>query len=129
LLGGLLAALVLYGRSSQRPEITLLRGIGAPFVLQGDRVQNQIRINIQNHEAEAVSYQLELAHAPGAELVTPENPLGVAAGGRTTTSVFVTLPASAFHGGSLDVQLVFRDAQGKVYERPYRLLGPGRAGS
>jgi len=129
LLGGLVAALVLYGRSSQRPEITLLRGIGAPFVLQGDRVQNQIRINIQNHKSEPVSYQLELELAPGAELVAPENPIGVAAGGRATTSVFVTLPASAFHGDSLDVRLLFRDAHGESFERSYRLLGPGRAGS
>jgi len=129
LLGGILTALAVYVHGAARAEITLLRGIGAPFQLQGDRVQNQIRIKIENRKAEAVSYQLELEHAPGAELVAPENPIGVAAGGRFTTSVFVTLPASAFHGNSLDVQLVFREAQGEVYERRYRLLGPGRAGS
>jgi len=43
--------------------------------------------------------------------------------------VFVTLPASAFRGDSLEVELVFRDAHGETYERPYRLLGPGRTGS
>ncbi|MEY2929348.1 MAG: hypothetical protein RL033_97 [Pseudomonadota bacterium] len=129
LLGGLLSALVVYGHSSQRPEITLLRGTGVPFQVQGDRVQNQIRIKIENRKAEAVSFHLELAQAPGAELVAPENPLLVPAGGRATTSVFVTVPASAFPGDSLEVHLVFRGADGESYERPYRLLGPRRVGS
>jgi cytochrome c oxidase accessory protein FixG len=128
LLGGLLTALAVYGLQSQRPEIMLLRGLGAPFQVQDGRVQNQIRIKIENHETDAVSYQLELEHAPDAQLVAPENPIRIVAGGRTTTSVFVTLPVSAFHSDSLDLTLVFRDAHGKAYERPYRLLGPGRAG-
>ncbi|HKO90752.1 MAG TPA: 4Fe-4S dicluster domain-containing protein, partial [Polyangiaceae bacterium] len=129
LLGGLLTALAIYAQRTQRPEITLLRGIGAPFQVQDGRVQNQIRIKLENRKSEAVSYRLELEQAPGAELVAPENPIRLAAGARTTTSVFVTLPASAFHGDSLDVKLVFRGEQGDVYERQYRLLGPGRSGS
>jgi cytochrome c oxidase accessory protein FixG len=128
ILAVLLGTLLVYGQRAHRPEITLLRGIGAPFQVQGDQVQNQIRIKIENRQAAAVSYHLELAQLPGAQLIAPENPIAIPAGGRATTSVFVTLPVSAFHHDSLELQLVFRDEHGPVYERPYRLLGPGRAG-
>ena len=128
LLVSLLAALGAYGSRAQHADITLLRGIGAPFQLDGDLVRNQLRIKIENPEREPVCFQLSLEHAPGAQLVAPENPLCVPAGGRATSSLFVTLPASAFHG-DLQVMLVLRDGRGAVHERPYRLLGPGRAGS
>ena len=49
--------------------------------------------------------------------------------GPVTSSVFVTLPRAAFHGDSLNVLLVLSDPLGAVQELPYRLLGPGRAGS
>jgi cytochrome c oxidase accessory protein FixG len=129
LLVGLLVALGAYGRHAQHADITLLRGIGAPFQIEGGQVRNQLRIKIENPEREPVCFQLSIEHAPGAQLVAPENPLCVAAGGRATSSLFVTLPATAFSGDSLSVSLVLRDQHGVVHERPYRLLGPGRAGS
>jgi len=129
LLVGSLVALGAYGRRAQRAEITLLRGIGAPFQVAGDQVRNQIRIKIENPEREPVCFTLSLERAPGAQLVAAENPLCVPAGGRATSSVFVTLPRAAFHSDSLNVLLVLSDPLGAVQELPYRLLGPGRAGS
>jgi len=128
LLVGSLVALGAYGRQAQRAKITLLRGIGAPFQVEGDQVRNQIRIKIENPEREPVCFALSLERAPGAQLVAPENPLCVPAGGRATSSVFVTLPRAAFHGDSLNVLLVLSDPLGAMHELPYRLLGPGRAG-
>jgi len=129
LLAGLLTALVLYGRAAGRPEITLLRGIGAPFELTGERVMNQIRVKLENRTRRDASYQIQLANTPDAELVTAENPLPVAAGGRVTTSVFISLPRGAFEHGSRQVELLFRDADGVTYERPCQLLGPRGEGS
>jgi cytochrome c oxidase accessory protein FixG len=126
---GLLAALFAAGRGVNRAEITLLRGIGAPFVWEGDRVRNQIRIKIENRTDAAATYQIGLANAPGAEFVAPDNPLAVAAGGRATTSVFVSLPVSAFRSGSVTVGLVFQDDHGVRQERAYQLLGPRKVGS
>jgi cytochrome c oxidase accessory protein FixG len=129
LLLGLLGALVAYGRHAQHADITLLRGIGAPFQLEGGLVRNQIRVKVENPEREQVCFQLSLEHAPGAQLVATDNPLCVAAGGRATSSVFVTLPLSAFRGDNLPIVIVLRDQRGGAHERPYRLLGPGRSGS
>jgi cytochrome c oxidase accessory protein FixG len=124
LLCGLLVALLSAGRRVHQPEITLLRGIGAPFQVQGELVRNQIRITIENRTGAPASYQLSVANAPGAQLVMPDNPLVVAAGARATSSAFVSLPASAFRTGSVQVLLVFQEAAGARHERPYLLLGP-----
>jgi hypothetical protein len=107
----------------------LLRGIGAPFEITGDRVRNQIRIKLENRTPREASYQIQLANAPDAELVTAENPLHVAAGGRATTSVFISLPRAAFANGSREVELLFRDADGVTYEKTCQLLGPRGVGS
>jgi cytochrome c oxidase accessory protein FixG len=129
LLLGLLCGLFAYGRVANRPQITLLRGIGAPFELSAGRVRNQIRIKIENRTREAASYQIELSGADGTEFVAPENPVQVAAGARATTSVFVTLPLSAFRSGQREIKVVLRDRHGVAYEQAYRLLGPEGAHS
>lgn len=120
----LVTALVIFGRAAQRPEITVLRTQGAPFELRGARVQNQVRLKIQNRNSEASRFTLELEGAPEAELVLPENPIEVAAGELATTSVFVLVPASEFVRGSRSVRFVITDQRGDRYELPHRLLGP-----
>ena len=129
LLVGLLGALIFFARGADQPEVTLLRGIGAPFELRGDHVQNQIRIKIENRSGEDANYRLELLDLPEAILVAPENPLHVAAGERATTSVFVTVPLDALPLGSRPVQFAIHDEHGLLLRLPYRLLGPRKVGS
>jgi cytochrome c oxidase accessory protein FixG len=128
LLGALTIALVASGRHSQQPEVTLLRGAGAPFTVQGERVQNQIRIKIDNPRDVPLRYAIELQGAPGAELIAPENPLAVAPRSRAESSVFVTAPSARFSNGQLSVQLVLREESGATQARDYRLLGPAGGG-
>jgi cytochrome c oxidase accessory protein FixG len=120
----LLGALVFFGSRAAQPEITLLRGIGAPFELEGDRVRNQIRVKIQNRSNEPAAYQLTLDGVPSAELVAPENPLRVGAGEQGSTSVFVSVPRAALVNGSVTLTLGVSDDHGFNAERPYRILGP-----
>lgn len=129
LLGGLLTALVVMGRGANDPEVTLLRGIGAPFEVRGELVHNQVRIKIQNRSRSDAAYHVGLRGLPQAELVAPENPLRVTAGGRAVTSVFVVLPASLLSDGWRDVELEIRDEHGLSLHLPYRLLGPRKVGS
>ena len=129
LLAALLGALLVFGRSASRPEVILLRGAGAPYQLAGERVQNQVRVKIQNRTPHEAAYRLELLGPPGAELIAPENPLRVAAGAHGTTSVFVLLPVSALTNGSRAVTLSVSDGQSFEAQLPYRILGPTKAGS
>ncbi len=120
----LLGALLFLGSHPARADVTVLRGIGAPFVEQPDGVSNQIRVKIENHEATEQDFAIELLDAPGAQLIAPENPLAVGAHGQRSTSVFVVLPAARFSSGTRAVRFKVTSTAGFAVEVPYKLLGP-----
>ena len=126
---GLLGALVFYARGTNEPEVTLLRGLGSPFEVVGERVRNQVRVKIRNRSNEGEAYRIALTGLPSAELVAPENPLFVPAGEQGTTSVFVTVPLESLQGGSRTITLEVSDGEGFDVRRPYRILGPAKTGS
>jgi cytochrome c oxidase accessory protein FixG len=107
-------------------DVTLLRGIGAPYTMEpGGRVLNQVRIKIANRGSRAQSYRIELDDAAGATLIAPQNPLPVPAGKSATTSVFVMAPPEAFHDGVWPVAFRLTGSAGRyAAELPYRLVGP-----
>lgn len=121
---GLITALSLSSATRLEAEVSVLRGIGAPFIEQGDLIQNHVRIKIQNRTDRSRSYFISLEGAPEATLVAPENPLTVAPGDPTTESVFVMAPRAAFPGGAHAVRLRISDKAGFERVLPYQLLGP-----
>ncbi|MGZ8469146.1 MAG: cytochrome c oxidase accessory protein CcoG [Gemmatirosa sp.] len=106
-------------------EVTVLRGIGAPFTEQPDgRVANQLRIKLANKSDAADEYHLEILGAPEATVVAPVNPMRVAGGQLAETSVFVLLPRSSFVNGERRVTVRVRDGRAYTSDTPYRLVGP-----
>ncbi len=63
-------------------------------------------------------------HGRALEMISPENPVPVAAGKSATATVFVEAPASAFADGRLAVSFRIGDGAGWSEAVPYRLLGP-----
>jgi polyferredoxin len=124
ILGVILIALFVSAATIERADVTVLRGIGAPFQLQDQLVTNQVRVKVQNRTDKPGRYQIELLDAPGAALVAPEFPLVVPAHGMRTTSLFVRLSPQAFSGGKRAVRFRVRDDAGFDKEIPYGLLGP-----
>lgn len=135
LLATLLGALLFVGQARTGADVTVLRGIGAPFTLIDGAVQNQIRIKIENRSSVPGSYPFEIFFSDangvrrpsttlGARVIAPENPLLVAARGRATTSVFILTDANAFTSGKLPIVVVVTDLDGQKIEIPYQLLGP-----
>lgn len=127
LLAVLLVALVVTARSKEGAEVTLLRGIGAPFTMQDGLAVNQIRVKVQNRTNAVRRYRIELLDAPGTRLIAPENPLEVGAGEQRSTSLFVMAPPSSLPAGHRAVR--FRVADGAEFSVlvPYQLLGPETA--
>lgn len=121
-LTGLVAALLLLGGSSPSAEVTVLRGLGAPFQVNGDQVVNQLRLKVQNRSERAASFGLELLGMPEARVVAAELPLVVPASAQAVANVFVVAPRSALHG-SRRIQLRISDG-GHPQLVPYTLLGP-----
>jgi cytochrome c oxidase accessory protein FixG len=120
----LLTALGFASASRSVAEVSILRGVGAPFTLTGGLVENHVRIKVRNRTNAPVDYHFSVQGAPEARLVAPENPLRVAAGEQRTESVFVLSPTSTFPGGVRQVRIVVKG--GADFERttPYALLGP-----
>lgn len=105
-------------------EVTVLRGLAAPYVISGHAVRNQIRVKIENRTQSEQRYTISLARASGVGLVAPENPMTVPAGGHRTTTVFVSANSSAFQNGRLPIEFSIRDDSGFEQRVPYHLLGP-----
>ncbi|HEY0971650.1 MAG TPA: cytochrome c oxidase accessory protein CcoG [Gemmatimonadales bacterium] len=106
-------------------EVTILRGIGAPFAQEQDgSVANQVRVKVANRSRDDHAYHIELLGAPGARVIAPQNPLPVAGGAMETTSIFVLLPPSEFTGGERLVTVRVSDGADFSTEIPWRLAGP-----
>jgi hypothetical protein len=119
----LFSALALVGQKP-KADVTLLRGIGAPFTETQGMAVNQIRIKVQNRSDAAQSYRIELVQPAEAQLIAPENPLPVAAGEQRATSVFVSLSAQSFVGGERHALFRISDGHGFSTDVRYELLGP-----
>lgn len=126
---GLLTALGFAASKDNVADVSLLRGLGEPFVLQGDRVQNHVRIKIQNRTEQDAEFTLALVDSPDADLVSPENPMHVAARAHSTQGVFVLAPKDSFRFGKRDVRIRITGASHFEQVVPYRLLGPEGGGS
>jgi cytochrome c oxidase accessory protein FixG len=129
LLVALFAALLLVGRQHAAPaEMTVLRGIGAPFTEQGSSIRNQLRVKVRNRTDSPQRYRIELWGAGESELIAPENPLQVAAGEQATTTIFVVSPQSLFEAGVRPIEVLIRSEDGFEQRLPHRLLGPRAPG-
>jgi cytochrome c oxidase accessory protein FixG len=124
LLLGLLVTLATSLLARPGADVTILRGIGAPFTESGASAVDQIRVKIRNRSGIAQSYHIELSDLSDATLIAPEDPLLIAAGEQRTTSVFVLLPNGDFSRGARSVHFRVTDTHGYRAEIPYRLLGP-----
>jgi len=105
-------------------EVTILRGIGAPFTENGSQVVNQIRVKVRNRSSAAQNYHVALTDLRAAQLIAPEDPLLVPAGEQRTTSVFVLAPRDAFSHAQRAVHFRVTDGHGYRADIPYQLLGP-----
>lgn len=119
-----LGSLVAFGSVRREAEVTVLRGVGAPFTLRGEDVIGELRIKIRNRTGELRRYRLSLVASAPVQLIAPENPLDVAAGAQRTTAVFAVASRASFAAGVRNVEVRVSDEQGFSVEVPYRLLGP-----
>jgi cytochrome c oxidase accessory protein FixG len=135
LLLALLAAFIVTVSTRRAADITVLRGIGAPYVLDDTGVRNQVRLKIENRGSEdfEFGYQILVGKQParlrpagelGILVISPENPMRVKGGGRSTTSLFVVSPRSLFTQGRLSIVVRVTLPDESFVDQPYHLLGP-----
>ena len=128
MVGGLLVALI----TKDTADVTLLRGIGAPFAEEADgRIANQIRIKIANRGHDEAEYSIAVSGLTEAGLLTreivvvaPENPMKIAGGETRSTSMFIVVPRRVFVHGERDITLTVSDGKSVRQQLSWRLLGP-----
>jgi cytochrome c oxidase accessory protein FixG len=121
----MLGAFVYLVGTRAEAEITLLRGIGAPYTQEEDgTLLNQVRIRIRNRGAAEARYRISLHGPEEMTMVAPINPLPVGPGQLATTSVFVEFPRDVLDDGEVPVTFRIEDEHGFARELPYRVLGP-----
>jgi cytochrome c oxidase accessory protein FixG len=124
LLAALLVGLIVAGSAPKAAEVTVLRGIGAPFTTDGELVTGELRVKVQNRGQQSARYRIEVVTTPPVRLIAPENPLEVSAGGQRTTGVFVVAPKRDFVAGRREITVRVSDGAGFSVDAPHRLLGP-----
>jgi len=106
-------------------DITVLRGLGSPFVeLPSGEISNQIRVKIVNRSGAPRDYLIELLDADDLRLVAPQNPLPLDDRATETATLFVITTRAAFQDGVREVVFRVSDGAELAKEIPYRLLGP-----
>ncbi len=106
-------------------DVTLLRGLGAPFTrLASGEISSQVRLKVTNRAREERAFTFSVPPEAPVSLEAPENPLVVPAGGSRLTAVYLTAPAEAFTRGELEVTLHVADGVEFAEDIPLRLLGP-----
>lgn len=121
-LAGLLVSLLTFGSSRPAAEVTVLRGLGAPFSVSGDDVVNQLRLKALNRGESARDFAVTIENIPEARLIAPELPLHVLPSEQGSASFFVVLPKTALRG-TRGITLRVGDARDSELVR-YTLLGP-----
>lgn len=124
----LMTALVVLFQNKGEADVTILRQLNAPFVVTGDVVRNQLRVKVVNRAEEERIYSLEIEGVADSNVLAPQFPLKVRAGGSMTTPILVNLPKERLQeaDGTLPVKVKVTDEKDNATELPYVLLGPGK---
>jgi cytochrome c oxidase accessory protein FixG len=118
LLGGLLLSV----RGQAAIDLTVLRGIGDPFVVDQDGIRNQLRIRVRNRSDQELSCTISLAQAD-LKLIAPQNPFRVEPEALVTTPAFVVAPVQSLPGGELPIVVKVQCGEQESSAR-HKLLGP-----
>ena len=107
-------------------EVTVFRGIGAPFTVQDNGVvTNQLRVKILNHAEGKRPYRIALgADARDLQLVSTENPVSVPAGKTAVVNAFLMAPKNAVPTGVRTVLIHVTDPSGFEKAVPFQFLAP-----
>ncbi|MEO1584297.1 MAG: cytochrome c oxidase accessory protein CcoG [Planctomycetota bacterium] len=113
----------------QSAYVSVLRGPGAPFILQADgSVMSAARVKIQNRSDATVLYTLSIANAAG-DIESTDQAITVGPGETADEPVALRLPRDVFEGGRFvaDVRIAGSDGFEKIVGYPMR--GPTNASS
>ncbi|QDU55755.1 cytochrome c oxidase accessory protein CcoG [Aeoliella mucimassa] len=106
-------------------DVTVLRGLGKPFLLSesGD-VENILRVKIVNRAEESSGYRIEVIEPAEAKISSGSTVEVIDPGLEETQPVHIHAPRYIFRAGKVDLKLRIIDDQDRVVEERFFMLGP-----
>lgn len=124
LMGAFIIALV----NKSAFDVTVLRGMGRPFVVDDQgRVENILQLKIVNRSEEPRDYRIEVARPDSVEISSEEVVASLAPGDTRVEPLHLFARESAFTAGKINLSLRIVDDQGEQVQRDCFLLGPTTA--
>lgn len=121
----LATAFIVLFEGKKTTDVTVLRGLGRPFVVMPDgKVANQLRLKITNRGKQPASYEIELVGLDEAKLIIPGGAVTLKPGQSFVEAVNVVAPDTIFRGGIRDAVLRVSDGAQFSQNVAFRLLGP-----
>ncbi len=119
------AMLVILLNSAPKFDLTILRGLGAPYVeLDDGTVRNQLRIRIVNRSKKSQIYHLSVELPEGGTSIIPQNEIKLEAGRDITVPIFATINGSVFINGAAAITVSIDNGEGAKQVEDFTLLGP-----
>jgi polyferredoxin len=110
-------------------DVTVLRGLGAPYTIEPDgRIANQLRVRITNRAHDDHTYHVSiLGLPPSAVVIAPQNPMPVHVDQTETMSLFILSTPASFQRSERPIAVQVSDGGRYQTVTPYNLLGPRAA--
>jgi cytochrome c oxidase accessory protein FixG len=106
-------------------EVTVLRGLGAPYTQDAEgRFVDQARVRIHNRASDDRRFQISLVDAEGVQMIAPQNPMPVPGRRMVTTTLFLVAAREAIPHGERVVMLRVAEGERFSVDVPYRMVGP-----
>lgn len=125
---GLLVLLTTLLATRKSFDVTLLRGLGRPFVVtDAGQVDNTVRAKLLNRTDVERSYRVEPVSPEGLRIEGFDG-VTIEAGEYATEPIHLLAPTEVFaqNGGAVEAVIRFVDSEGETSEQTYRLFGPAR---
>lgn len=129
----IIAAFLMVLATKGRADVTILRGVGRPFVeLPGGEIGNPVKIKVVNRLDAPGDFRVELAGADSLHLTIEENPIHLDGGQSRTLPAMIAAPGAAFQHDEPTIQVVVTGVNGSPGTPEFhtsvhfRLMGPGR---
>lgn len=131
LLLGCIAVFIVVLSSKGVADVTLLRGLGRPFVeTASGEVANQLRVKITNRSGIAAKYNIRVSGIEGVRAeTTDELPVEIASGASRTVTLLVVVPRDSLSGARADVMVEVSDGGELSYSKRYPIVGPSQGGA
>lgn len=124
--------LVLFNRAPV--DITILRGVGRPFIeLPGELLANPVKLKFVNRSDHEADFNITLSGVQGISLKIDENPVHLKAGEFKTFPAMFVIPAKQFKDGGPAVTVMITQVKAPAgtpefhTTAKFKLMGPGSA--